>query len=186
VYIILAGRAEARITHDDYCRRVFVEPGECVGEISVIDKRRPSALVVAHSACQVLMIDSELFRSLINRSSVITWNLLRILSKRVRRNDLMVVQSYAQQRVHERNALNDSLTGLYNRRWMESALHRIVERCARSQRALSLLMVDTDHFKRYNDSNRTDVQSQWHYCQYWQFLVNQQLDLDLCRCLFIC
>jgi len=152
VYIILAGRAEARVTHEDCSWRVFVEPGECAGEMSILEDRRPSATVVAHSDCQVLAINAELFRTLINRSSVVTWNLLRILAARVRRNNLNVVQSYAQQRIHERNALNDSLTGLYNRRWMESTLDRIVERCAQSQQALALLMIDADHFKRYNDT----------------------------------
>lgn len=153
VYIILAGRAEACLTHENCCWRVFMEPGECAGEISVIEDRKPSASVVAHSACQVLVIDAELFRTLVDRSSVVTWNLLRILSTRVRRNDLMVVQSHAQQRIHERNALSDSLTGLYNRRWMESRLDRLVERYAQSQQALALLMVDTDHFKRFNDTH---------------------------------
>ena len=152
VYIILAGRAQARVTHKDCSWRVFVEPGECAGEMSVIEDRRPSAAVVAHSDCQVLVIDAELFRTLIDRSSVVTWNLLRILSARVRRNNRMVVQSHAQQRIHERDALNDSLTGLYNRRWMESTLVRIVERFAQSQQALALLMIDADHFKRYNDT----------------------------------
>jgi len=152
VYIILAGRAEARVTYEDCSWRVFVEPGECAGEMSVIENRRPSATVVAHSHCQVLAIDAELFRTLINRSSVVAWNLMRILAARVRRNNLNVVQSYAQQRIHERNSLSDSLTGLFNRRWMESTLDRIVERCAQSQQPLALLMIDTDHFKRYNDA----------------------------------
>ena len=152
VYIILAGRAEARITYEDCSWRVFVEPGECAGEMSILEGRRPSARVAAHSDCQVLAIDAELFWTLINRSSVVTRNLLRILAARVRRNNLNIVQSYAQQRIHERNALSDSLTGLFNRRWMESTLDRIVERCAQGQQALSLLMIDTDYFKRYNDA----------------------------------
>jgi diguanylate cyclase (GGDEF)-like protein len=153
VYLLLAGRAEARVTHEDCCWRVFVEPGECAGEMSVIENRRPSASVVAHSACQVLVIEAALFRTLIDRSPVVTWNLLRILSARVRRNNRMVVESHAQQRIHERNALNDSLTGLYNRRWMESRLDRIVARCAQNQHALALLLVDADHFKRFNDAH---------------------------------
>ncbi|MGW8309778.1 MAG: GGDEF domain-containing protein [Thiogranum sp.] len=152
VYIILTGRAEARVSHEDCSWRVFLEPGECAGEISVIEDSRPSATVAAHSDCQVLAIEAALFRTLINRSSVITWNLLRILSARVRKNDLMVVQTHAQKRIHERNALIDSMTGLYNRRWMETTLDRIVERCAQSQQALALLMIDTDHFKCYNDA----------------------------------
>ena len=32
LYIILAGRAEVRFTHDETSSRVFLEPGECAGE----------------------------------------------------------------------------------------------------------------------------------------------------------
>jgi diguanylate cyclase (GGDEF)-like protein len=153
LYVILAGRAEVRFTHDDPCSRVFLESGECAGEMSIIEGRRPSATVTACSHCLALTIDADLVWALIDRSPVVARNLLHILSTRVRRNNLALVQSQAQQRVHERDALNDSLTGLYNRRWMESTLVRIVERSAQLRESLALLMIDTDHFKCYNDQH---------------------------------
>ena len=153
LFIILAGRAEVRFAHEDSCSRVFVVAGECVGEMSIIEGRQPSATVVAQSPCQVLVVDADMIWGLIDRSAVVARNLLHILSRRVRRNNLALVQSYIQQRIHERNALNDSLTGLYNRRWMESSLPRVVERCARLGEPLALLMIDTDHFKHYNDGH---------------------------------
>ncbi len=51
-----------------------------------------------------------------------------------------------------RAALTDSLTGLANRRLAEMAAGREVARAHRSNRALSFLIVDIDHFKRVNDS----------------------------------
>lgn len=45
----------------------------------------------------------------------------------------------------------DPLTGLANRRMFDQCLHAEWQRSARSQLPLSLLMVDVDHFKRYND-----------------------------------
>lgn len=48
-------------------------------------------------------------------------------------------------------AVRDSLTGLFNRRYMEETLEREVRRSARKHRPLSVLMLDLDHFKRYND-----------------------------------
>ncbi len=45
----------------------------------------------------------------------------------------------------------DPLTGLANRRMFDQCLHGEWQRSARSQQPLSLLMVDVDHFKRYND-----------------------------------
>ena len=45
----------------------------------------------------------------------------------------------------------DALTGLYNRRYMEESLHRIVKSSARSGKELSILILDVDFFKKYND-----------------------------------
>ncbi|MBI3374673.1 MAG: diguanylate cyclase [Betaproteobacteria bacterium] len=49
-------------------------------------------------------------------------------------------------------ALHDALTGLYNRRYMEDALQRELRRVERSRKPLSLVMIDIDHFKRFNDT----------------------------------
>ncbi|TMH67362.1 MAG: GGDEF domain-containing protein [Betaproteobacteria bacterium] len=49
-------------------------------------------------------------------------------------------------------ALRDGLTGLYNRRYMEDALQRELHRAERSGKPLSLIMIDIDHFKRFNDT----------------------------------
>ena len=46
----------------------------------------------------------------------------------------------------------DELTKLYNRRYFFERLEKEVERAKRYQRKLSLLMIDIDHFKNYNDS----------------------------------
>ncbi len=45
----------------------------------------------------------------------------------------------------------DPLTGLYNRRYMDDCLIREVERCQNRRHMLTLLMVDIDYFKSYND-----------------------------------
>jgi two-component system cell cycle response regulator len=52
----------------------------------------------------------------------------------------------------ERMAAVDGLTGLANRREFESALSREVNRSTRNQEALSLIVVDVDHFKEINDT----------------------------------
>ena len=48
--------------------------------------------------------------------------------------------------------IRDPLTGLYNRRFLEDALNREAARCKRNGGAFSVLMMDLDHFKRFNDS----------------------------------
>ncbi len=48
-------------------------------------------------------------------------------------------------------AVTDPLTGLANRRLFDETLAREWRRCQRSRQPVSLLMVDVDYFKRYND-----------------------------------
>jgi diguanylate cyclase (GGDEF)-like protein len=51
----------------------------------------------------------------------------------------------------EHLSTTDALTGLANRRAFDQCLLSEWQRSARSQQPLSLLMIDIDHFKRYND-----------------------------------
>lgn len=48
-------------------------------------------------------------------------------------------------------ALHDALTGLPNRRLFDETLPREVARCVRSGQALTVAIIDVDHFKRFND-----------------------------------
>ena len=50
-------------------------------------------------------------------------------------------------------ATEDALTGVANRRALENAMQREWYRCLDQRRPLSVLMIDVDHFKRYNDAH---------------------------------
>jgi diguanylate cyclase (GGDEF)-like protein/PAS domain S-box-containing protein len=49
-------------------------------------------------------------------------------------------------------SVRDPLTGLFNRRYMEESCEREFRRASRHGRPLSIVMVDLDHFKRFNDT----------------------------------
>jgi len=48
-------------------------------------------------------------------------------------------------------ANQDGLTTLFNRRFLDSTLERELARCKREAKPLALIMLDIDHFKKYND-----------------------------------
>ncbi|MEQ1772154.1 MAG: diguanylate cyclase [Burkholderiales bacterium] len=48
-------------------------------------------------------------------------------------------------------SIRDALTGLHNRRYLEESLECEVARALRNKKPLAVLMVDVDHFKRFND-----------------------------------
>ncbi|MET0281080.1 MAG: GGDEF domain-containing protein [Steroidobacteraceae bacterium] len=49
-------------------------------------------------------------------------------------------------------AVKDHLTGIFNRRYFDEELHNELSRAGRRRVPLSLLMIDVDHFKNYNDT----------------------------------
>ena len=50
-------------------------------------------------------------------------------------------------------SIKDSLTGLYNRRFFDEQLTIDIERSIRTGLPISLVMIDIDYFKNYNDKN---------------------------------
>jgi len=53
----------------------------------------------------------------------------------------------------ERQALSDALTGIYNRRYFNEVIATETQRSERSEHPLTLLMIDVDHFKQFNDTH---------------------------------
>ena len=54
-------------------------------------------------------------------------------------------------------AITDALTGLHNRRYMESHLATLAEQAAARGKPLALMMLDIDYFKSINDSYGHDA-----------------------------
>jgi diguanylate cyclase (GGDEF)-like protein len=69
-------------------------------------------------------------------------------------------------------AIHDSLTGVFNRRYMEESLRRDLSRLRRIQHPLSIIMLDIDHFKRFNDTFGHQVGDR----------VLQEIGSTLCNC----
>jgi len=49
-------------------------------------------------------------------------------------------------------SVRDPLTGLFNRRYMEESMDRELIRAGRQSKHVGVIMVDIDHFKRFNDT----------------------------------
>jgi diguanylate cyclase (GGDEF)-like protein len=63
----------------------------------------------------------------------------------------MTLRVRESQRTLESLAITDGLTGLYNRRHFEDTVDKDLRLCERDGRTSSLLLLDLDHFKEYND-----------------------------------
>lgn len=64
----------------------------------------------------------------------------------------LVKQLEIEKNTAQHNSITDSLTGLGNRRYFDEALRTEFYRLKRSGSTLSVIMLDVDHFKKFNDS----------------------------------
>jgi diguanylate cyclase (GGDEF)-like protein len=146
LYILVQGRLDIRLGQVDNPTVNVIRPGDCAGEISFIDNERPCAYVVAGEDSIALGLHRERLLRLMEKSPALTKNLLGLLCDRVRQGN-QIIQDV------EQNANIDSLTGLYNRRWLRQMYERESTRCAFDESPLCMLMLDVDHFKSYNDTH---------------------------------
>ncbi len=54
-------------------------------------------------------------------------------------------------------SIRDPLTGIFNRRYLMEACRRELARAARSGQSVSVLSIDVDHFKKFNDNHGHDA-----------------------------
>ena len=153
LYLVLSGQLSVRLDSAGAVPITQLGPGESVGEMSVIDHQPTSAFVVVEADARVLVIDEELMWVLVNTSHAIATNLLLTLSKRMRYGNNLIFEKHARLELYRFHATIDALTGLFNRRWLDSMLPRQMERSRMCHKPFSLLMVDIDNFKQYNDEN---------------------------------
>jgi diguanylate cyclase (GGDEF)-like protein len=151
IFVVMRGRVSVHLADAESPSHTVIDAGECVGEMSAIDGEPISATVMALDAARLLAIPEPIVWSLVNTSHAVARNLLYILSRRMRHGNAVIVFGLDRQRELERAAATDGLTGLHNRRWMNEAFARQLDRCARDALPSSLLLIDVDTLKTYND-----------------------------------
>lgn len=152
VYIILSGRLHVHLNENADHPVAILDAGESVAEISIIDRQPTSAHVVAAMPTRVLRMSEEKLWNICERCHGFAYNLLRVLAQRLRSGNTVIHKIHELLREYEYDATIDALTGLYNRRWLDGMMWRIMQRCARNGQPLTVLMIDVDDFKRFNDT----------------------------------
>lgn len=101
-------------------------------------------------------VSQEMFKTLVKEYDMVLKQLRKIVKISDRTSEILVSEQKSKQekivdlicKVHF-----DMLTGIYNRHYMEEALNSTIKTLQRSGGGLlSVIMVDIDHFKKYNDT----------------------------------
>lgn len=155
LYIVLRGVLGISGSNDDEQMTELVGtrflPGECVGEISVLDEENHTATITAMADSELLLIESECVWRLINESNGVARNLLQLLSFRIRAANAQIRNRQKVGEFYRQMSMIDGLTGLHNRAWLNNQLPALIDNAHLTKTPLSIVMVDLDHFKRFND-----------------------------------
>lgn len=151
VYILLSGQLHVHLASPDSEPLLTLEPGDCAGEMSIIEDKDPSAWVIADQDCHLIVVDQTILWELIDGSHAFARNILKLLSERLRTDNQAIAGNSDMLREYQRNAVTDALTELHNRHWMEDMFKRRIARMQQDGIEATLMMVDVDHFKHFND-----------------------------------
>jgi diguanylate cyclase (GGDEF)-like protein len=150
LYLILGGELRVYLQGRDLPEQAVLARGDCVGEMSLLDGRPASALVLAANDSEVLAIPHEVVWFLVDCSHGVARNLLAIISGRVRDSNQALVSMQSRSLEFEEAGRVDVLTGMHNRRWMLDAFPRAMARCERDGKPLCMVLADIDQFRDFN------------------------------------
>jgi diguanylate cyclase (GGDEF)-like protein len=152
MFLVLAGSLKVYLDDEHQREAAEVGQGQTVGELSVIDGSAASANVVSASETLLLCVDEKTFWRVTHASHSFCTNLLGLLSLRMRSSNISLEESENLQGKFEQQALTDGLTGVYNRRWLDQMLPRLLQRSEQDDLPFCVLMIDIDNFKKFNDN----------------------------------
>ena len=152
VFIVLSGSLNIHVGSPEAPVLAIMEAGACVGEMSIIEDRDPSAYVIGAEDTHMLVMHRSLLWEMVDASHEFAKNLLVVLSERVRSHNRVIADSYGEIRKFERHATTDALTGLANRHAMQVSFPEEIVACVDNEEPVSLIMIDVDRFKQFNDT----------------------------------
>lgn len=101
LYLLVSGRLQVYLDKADSDISFPIAPGECIGEMSLIEQRRTSAFVIAEEESYLIVIPEETFwNSFIHLPHAVR-NLLRVLTRRTRKDNEVIRQSLEQRLRYE-------------------------------------------------------------------------------------
>ncbi len=151
IHFLLEGELKICLDRNGSNEIAQVLPGDCVGEISIIDDRPPSAYVKATTDSMVISIDRSVLVEMYQKQTELAANLLKLIANRFRKNTAVLTRSVELQREYQDKSERDGLTGIYNRSWMNEVFPKQIELSRHLGQKVSMLLIDADHFKNVND-----------------------------------
>lgn len=164
LYIIQSGKVASSVMLPNGNKRevAVFEKGDFFGEMSIFENSQRSATCYTKEKCHLLILrERELFELILYNPEIaikIMYRMLNITTERLLdRNEFLSDMVHWGEEARKR-AITDELTGIYNRRFLDDALEDHFTAAKNTQRPLSLIMIDIDHFQNISETyNQEEV-----------------------------
>src|SRR5690606_39312982 len=133
LFVVLEGGLTVQLEEELPGHLLALGPGECIGEISLIDRAGISATVIAVADCRLLSIPSRELWPMMRIDPLLAFNLMQVLTSRLRSVNKALIRSHHIRRDLEHKIGRDALTGVFNRRWIDEQFASQLERCRSEQ-----------------------------------------------------
>ena len=148
IYIVLSGRLSAQINLYDSKPLALFGMGECVGEMSMFDDNHASTYVIAATDCELLSIQHTDAWAALNESLQASHNMLTILANRIRSGN-HILATYMDMRVDNVLEYINTVTGMYNRRWLSENALRMIKRSTVNQQPCVFILLKVENLRQF-------------------------------------
>lgn len=156
MYIIHSGIVGMYMTQSDGRKRELptMNPGNFFGEMAVVENEERSSTCYAIGETVLLVLSGLDFYRMVWDYPILGIKLLKVMAA-VMEERLSTASGFLNDMVHwgakaRRRAVNDDLSGVFNRRFLEEAINARFSRGFSESRKCSLLMIDFDNFRSIN------------------------------------
>ena len=151
MYVIVDGHLGMHLQKDAEAV-VTLNPGDTLGEMSVIGGQPTSAFVIAQSKSKVLEIPENLLWKFVSSDLNFAKNLMKLFVKRMLDLNRILYQHLSEETKNKIKSEKDQSTGLYNNEWLKETLPYEMTRCAMRNRSLSIMMLKVDRYNNFIQS----------------------------------
>jgi len=167
LFIIKSGATSVRINLQDGTQKeiALLKSGEFFGEMAIFENAPRSATCIAAEECEILRMNKDDFFSLMRNhphaAISIMKNMLNKTTDRLNSSGQFITQMVKWGEDASLRAVTDKLTGVFNRRYMESEIENRFNRAQQDHTPLSVIMADMDFFREVNEGYSHEVGDQY-------------------------
>lgn len=167
LYIIKYGAVSVRIIIQDGTEKEIsvLKEGEFFGEMAIFDNAPRSATCIANEDCEMLRLHKDDFFHMMELSSHATINIMKNMlnrtTDRLNASGQVITQMVKWGEDASMRAVTDKLTGVYNRRYLESELDKNFEKAVKNGTSMVMVMADMDFFREVNEGYSHEIGDQY-------------------------